>query len=499
MKTLSCLLANVAAAQTRGPLEVEIQGLAYDSRRVVPGGLFACLPGTQTDGHRHLHDALGRGAAAVVVRPEGLAEVPAETSASVVVVDDARLALARIAAAYYDHPSARLHLAGVTGTNGKTTTTYLMDAIWRAAGNTTGVIGTLAYRIGDQTFDAVHTTPEAPELQQILADMVAGGVSHAAMEVSSHALTQRRADGCEFRTAVFTNLTRDHLDYHGDPESYLAAKQRLFADPELMPSAGDRVNVINADDPAAERLKAAARGEVITYGIDKPADLRAKDLVADGVGTRFALESPWGSGVVSLRLLGPFNAYNALAALAATLSEGIDLDAAASALADVEPIAGRFQQVGSGRPCTVVVDYAHTPDGLEQALRAAREVARGRLIVVFGCGGDRDPGKRPIMGQIAALLADACVITSDNPRSEPPDAIIDQIVAGIDPGRRDVCTVEADRRSAIEMAIAMAGPEDLVLIAGKGHETYQIFADRTIPFDDREVAAEALAREGCRP
>jgi UDP-N-acetylmuramoyl-L-alanyl-D-glutamate--2,6-diaminopimelate ligase len=498
MKTLSCLVANLAVAEVRGPLDIEIQGVAYDSRRVVAGGLFACLPGTRTDGHRYLRDALARGAAAVVIRPDGLAEVPPEASATVLVVDDARLALARIAAAYHDHPSQRLHLAGVTGTNGKTTTSYLIDAIWRAAGRTTGVIGTLAYRIGDQTFDAIHTTPEAPDLQQILADMVSGGVSHAAMEVSSHALAQRRADGCQFRVAVFTNLTRDHLDYHGDAESYLAAKQRLFADPELMPAAGDHVNVINADDPAETRLAAAARGRVITYGIDAQADLRAKHLVVDAAGTRLSVASPWGSGTLSLRLLGRFNAYNALAALAATLWEGIGLDLAASALEHVDPIAGRFQRVGSGRRCTVVVDYAHTPDGLEQALRAAREVARGRVIVVFGCGGDRDPGKRPMMGGIAARLADACVITSDNPRSEQPETIIDQIVAGVEATRRNLCAVEPDRRRAIEAAIAMAAPDDLVLIAGKGHETYQIFADRTIHFDDREVAAEALAGEGCR-
>ncbi|KPJ61979.1 hypothetical protein AMK68_05475 [candidate division KD3-62 bacterium DG_56] len=497
MKTLSCLLAEVTTRETRGPLDVEIHGIAYDSRKVAPGDLFACLPGTRTDGHRYIGEAVQRGAAALVVRPDGQAEVPSTSTASVVVVDDARQALAQIAAAYHDYPARRIALSGVTGTNGKTTITYLIDAVWRAAGRTTGVVGTLAYRIDDEIHEAGYTTPESPDLQAVLAEMVAAGVSHTAMEVSSHALDQRRVDGCRFQVAVFTNLTRDHLDYHGDAENYLEAKLRLFIDPELMPTTADRVNVINADDPASKRFTAAARGRLITYSIVGPADVCATDLVVDGGGTRFTLESPWGSRTVSLRLLGRFNANNALAALAATLWEGIDLDAAVSGLEAVEPITGRFQRVGSARPCTVV-DYAHTPDGLEQALRTAREIARGRVIVVFGCGGDRDAGKRPIMGEIGSRLADACVITSDNPRSEQPEAIIDQIVAGIDPDRRGTCIVEPDRRRAIEAAIAQADADDLVLIAGKGHETYQIFADRTIRFDDREVAAEALAVAGGR-
>lgn len=496
-KLLSCLTEVLPEARVRGDASRAISGLCYDSRRVQPGFLFAALPGQHTDGHLYVEEAVRRGAVAVLVE-QGRSDVKAG-DATVVSVPNTRAALAAVAHAFYEHPSHKLRLTGVTGTNGKTTTTYLVEAIMRAAGRKTGVIGTLAYRIGESAFDAPFTTPEAPDLQSLLAQMVESGVQDVAMEVSSHALSLHRADYCAFDCAIFTNLTRDHLDFHPTADAYFEAKARLFTDPVFMPPAGVRVNIINRDDPASAQLIQRAQGVTVTYGCTEQADLVARPKESSADGTTFEIQTPQGRRSVHLRLLGRFNVYNALAAISAGMAMGVDLGIAAEAVEAVRSVRGRFEKVEAGQDFAVLVDYSHTPDSLEQALSNARLMTEGRLLVVFGCGGDRDPGKRPIMGSVASRLSDLCFITSDNPRSEDPQAIINQIVEGIPRSAKRRCQVEPDRRRAIRLAIESARPGDTVLIAGKGHETRQIFADHVEPFDDREVAASILRemRGGC--
>jgi UDP-N-acetylmuramoyl-L-alanyl-D-glutamate--2,6-diaminopimelate ligase len=490
VKALSDLIAPLCGAVVVGEAATPVSGLAYDSRQLSRGDLFACLPGQRTDGHQFIPQAIAAGAAALLVQRG--AYDPAGASVPTVVAPDTRAALAAIADAFYDHPSRDLRVIGVTGTNGKTTTSYLIEAILRAQGRRTGVIGTLAYRIGDETRAASHTTPEAPDLQALLAEMLQAGVQDVCMEVSSHALSQHRADYCRFGCAVFTNLSRDHLDYHASLQDYFEAKARLFWDAPFQPASGMRANVINADDEAGARLVSRAVGATITYGM-RSGDVTARAVEVLPGGTRFTLQTPLGVWPVNLKLIGAFNVYNALAALAAAVALGLDAQAAIGAVEAMEPVAGRFERVEAGQQFEVVVDYSHTPDGLEKALENARRLTRGRLIVVFGCGGDRDTGKRPLMGELAARLADVCVVTSDNPRSEDPDAIIAQILAGVGRFGRRRCRIEPDRREAIRLALDEARAGDLVLIAGKGHETYQIFRDHTIPFDDRQVAAELIA------
>jgi len=490
VKTLADLVPATQALALHGNPAVPLAGIACDSRLVEPGFLFAAIPGTSADGAAYIPHALARGAVALLVTA---GRVPPHPSVPVLESVEPRRDLAALVAAFHDRPSSRLELVGVTGTKGKTTTTYLVEAVFAAAGYQTGVVGTIGYKVGDELLDATHTTPDPCTLQALFARMVAAGVTHAAMEVSSHALAQRRVDFTEFRVAIFTNLSRDHLDYHPDADAYFAAKARLFTAPELMPTSRPRLNVLNADDPASRRLADLCRGEVATFGTTRQAQYRASGIRLADTGTCFTLHAPQGRCQVSLRLVGSFNVHNALAALATGVGLGLPLELVVAALGELAPVRGRFERVDWPAGPSVVVDYAHSPDSLEQALANARRLAQGRLIVVFGCGGNRDPGKRPMMGEIAARLADLCYVTSDNPRQEPPQHIIEQIVAGIPPELRARCQIDADRRAAIEAAIAAAGPADLVLIAGKGHETYQIFADRTIHFDDAEVAREALA------
>jgi UDP-N-acetylmuramoyl-L-alanyl-D-glutamate--2,6-diaminopimelate ligase len=487
---LSELAALIPQAARIGETDAAVTGITHDSRRVKPGDLFVCIPGLKTDGHAFLADAAQHGAVAgVVERREGLnVEVP------LLVVPTARAAVGPLAAAVFGQPSRSFVLVGVTGTNGKTTTTLLIEALFRAAGCRTGVIGTLGARIGDRELPGDRTTPEAPDLQSLFAQMAAEDVRAVAMEVSSHALTQDRTLGAEFDVGVFTNLTQDHLDFHGTLEAYFDAKARLFTD---YPSRSTKpfAAVLNLDDSYGQRLAALARGRIVTYGIDQEATLRATSVRAAPAGISFQVSRKGGAAVLlQLRLGGRFNVSNALAALGVADSMGLDWDRSLEALADVPGVPGRFESVDAGQEFSVIVDYAHTPDGLLNVLNAARALEPARLIVVFGCGGDRDRGKRPIMGQLAAELADVAVVTSDNPRSEEPAAILREIVAGFQavPQRRAQLVEEPDRRSAIAQAISMARPGDLVLIAGKGHEDYQIFADRTIHFDDREVAREVL-------
>jgi UDP-N-acetylmuramoyl-L-alanyl-D-glutamate--2,6-diaminopimelate ligase len=487
---LSELAALLPAAAQLGLEDPLVSSITHDSRKVKPGDVFLCVPGQKSDGHDFLADAARRGAAAAIVEhADGLG-----VAIPLLVVPSTRAVMGPLAAAVYDYPSRAFRLVGITGTNGKTTTSLLVEALFRAAGCRTGVIGTLGARIGDRELPGDRTTPEAPDLQALFAEMAAEDVRAVAMEVSSHALALDRALGTEFDVGVFTNLTQDHLDFHETLDAYFAAKARLFTDyPDH--SSKPFSAVINRDDPYGQRLRELARGRVVTYGIDGEADLRAAEVRAFPAGICFQVSLEGAPPtLLQLRLGGRFNVSNALAALGVAWTSGLDWERSLAALAAVPGIPGRFESVDAGQEFAVVVDYAHSPDGLLNVLNAARALEPERLIAVFGCGGDRDRGKRPIMGRLAAELADVAVVTSDNPRSEDPAAIIREITAGIEaaPQHRARVVVEPDRRAAIAEAIHLARPGDLVLIAGKGHENYQIFADRTIHFDDREVAREVL-------
>jgi UDP-N-acetylmuramoyl-L-alanyl-D-glutamate--2,6-diaminopimelate ligase len=451
---------------------VEITALAYDNRAVVPGTAFFCVRGLTRDGHEFAPDAVARGAAALVVdHPLGLG-VPE------VVVPDVRAAMAPAAAKLAGDPTARLQVVGITGTNGKTTSAFILRALLEAAGRQTGLLGTVSSVIAGVEAPTERTTPEAIDLQRTFAQMLAGGDVCCAMEVSSHALELHRADAIHWAVAVFTNLKQDHLDFHADMESYFAAKRRLF-------EAGPGTAVINVDDPYGRRL--AADFDAVTIAIDHDADLRARDVSFGLAGSTFTV------GGLELRtpLPGRFNVLNVLGAMAVARAVGVDDATIARAVGQAGRVPGRFEPVDEGQPFAVLVDYAHTPDSLDNVLRAARQLAPGRVICVFGAGGDRDRSKRPAMGRIAGELADVAIVTSDNPRSEDPEAIIGEIVAGI-AGRDDIVT-EPDRRAAIDQAVGMAEDGDVVVIAGKGHEQGQEFAGgRKVPFDDVAVAREAL-------
>lgn len=455
------LLGGLAVDEVRGDAEVEVTSVTHDSRLVSPGALFCCIPGRISDGHRHAPAAVEAGAVAL------LCERPLGVAAAEVVLPDARAAMGPVAAAFHGHPSSSLDVVGITGTNGKTTTTLLLQSVLEAAGRTTGVIGTLS---------GARTTPEATELQAQLAELRDGGTAAVAMEVSSHALALHRVAGTHFRVAVFTNLSQDHLDFHETMEDYFAAKARLFE------PAYSEVAVVNADDPRGQLLADAATIPTRTYSLGDVVDLEVGQTSSTGTWRGRRLVVPLG---------GAFNVANALAALTAAVELGVDEATAVAGLAAAPPVPGRFEVIESDRPFRVVVDFAHTPDGIEQVLRAARAVtAGGRVIAVFGAGGDKDRAKRPLMGEAAARHADVVVVTSDNPRSEDPAAIAEAVVAGT-AGHRDV-RVELDRRAAIELAVAEARPGDLVVVAGKGHETTQTIGDRVLPFDDRLVVREVL-------
>jgi UDP-N-acetylmuramoyl-L-alanyl-D-glutamate--2,6-diaminopimelate ligase len=461
-----------------GGAPIEVTALAYDSRSVTPGALFFCVPGSRSDGHDHAAEALARGAVALVVeRPLGLGVVEVQ-------VASVREAMARIAVRFYGDPSASLRVVGVTGTNGKTTSAFLIAGLLGAAGVQCALLGTVKSVIGGVDGPVVHTTPEAIELQASFRAMLDGGDRAVAMEVSSHALVQHRVEGTRFEAALFTNLTQDHLDFHATMEDYFDAKRRLFAGP-------CERRVINVDDPYGRRLAKEHPG-AITFALEGPADYGARELHFSAAGASFVAATPEGEFECTTRMPGRFNVANALGALATAHSMGVSLDLIAAALAQVAPAPGRFQALDEGQPFTVLIDYAHTPDSLENVLHAARSLTERRLLCVFGAGGDRDRGKRPQMGRIAAQLADLTIVTSDNPRSEDPAAIVAEILTGVPAG---VATVEqiVDRESAIARAIAGAAPGDVVVIAGKGHEQGQEFAGgHKLPFDDAQVAAAAL-------
>jgi UDP-N-acetylmuramoyl-L-alanyl-D-glutamate--2,6-diaminopimelate ligase len=464
--------------------ELDVAEVTYDSRRVQAGSLFVAIHGLTTDGNQFVDAARKKGAVAVA------SEQPARPGIPWLQVGNAREALATLSAALLGHPADALSLVGVTGTNGKTTTAYLIDAALRAGGRRVGLLGTVQYRIGDRLAEAVRTTPESSDLQKLFREMVDAGCSDAVLEVSSHSLALKRVHGCAFRVAVFTNLTRDHLDFHGDMDRYFAAKRVLFD--TLLREDGHAV--VNVDDDRGAALARASRGRVTTYGIERAADLRAENIRLSLSGTSFRVRTPDGELDVQTPLLGRFNVQNVLAALGATRALGLDAAAAARGLSTLKGVAGRMERVDAGQDFTVVVDYAHTDDALKNLLETVRELEPRRILTVFGCGGDRDKTKRPLMGAVAARLSDVMVITSDNPRSEPPEAIIEDIQRGINGYRKAERLVIEDRRDAITKALEMAGSGDVVVIAGKGHETTQALRDRSVPFDDRQVAREALGR-----
>jgi UDP-N-acetylmuramoyl-L-alanyl-D-glutamate--2,6-diaminopimelate ligase len=487
------LLTAITDRRVVGTLPATVHGLTADSRRVEPGHCFVAVPGFKQDARRFVPEAVARGATLVVTEGEAVAGV----TAAQVLVPSARAALALLADTWFGHPSRRLTVVGITGTNGKTTTSYLVDALLQAHGLRTGVIGTIQYRIGAETRPAGQTTPEALELHAMLAQMYAEGIRGVAMEVSSHALALNRVDGLTFDVAVFTNLTQDHLDFHGTLGEYRQAKRRLFELLERSPKPG-RAAVINADDPSGAEMVRGLGVPVLTFGLGQTAQVRAVEWASTLDGIRMVAVTPRGRLEVRSPLIGEHNVMNLLGAAGVGVALGLAPDAIGRALGGVGTVAGRFEQVRAGQPFLVVVDYAHTPDALDRVLRTARRLTGGRLGVVFGCGGDRDRGKRPIMGEIAARLADRVWVTSDNPRTEPPEAIIDEIVAGVRRAGADEArfTRLADRRAAIRAALAWAAAGDTVVIAGKGHETYQIVGATVHPFDDREVARQVLAERG---
>jgi UDP-N-acetylmuramoyl-L-alanyl-D-glutamate--2,6-diaminopimelate ligase len=477
-----------ATSVTRLSSDTAVAAVSYDSRRVTPGSVFVALRGLKADGTTFVPQAVSRGAALIVadVAP------PDDRTTPWLVVTDARLALALLADAFYEHPSRRMRVVGVTGTNGKTTTAYLLASMLDAAGLKAGLLGTVTYRLGGEEREASRTTPEAPDVQQLLDEMIRQGCGSAVMEVSSHALALKRVDGMRFAAGVFTNLTRDHLDFHEDMETYFLAKRRLF---EMLPNAAP--GVINLDDPRGVSLVDICRTPV-TFAMTRPADVTPGPLEITLDGLSFDLRTPRGVVPVQSRLVGRPNVSNILAAAATAVALDLPLDAVAEGVRALPGVPGRFEVVSSpDDDVTVVVDYAHTDDALRNLLETARPLAPRRLVTVFGCGGDRDKTKRPLMGMVAARLSDVVVITSDNPRSEEPQRIIDEIKRGIPAGSAggraaDIQSV-VDRREAIARAVEIAEPGDLVLVAGKGHEKYQQIGDRVLPFDDGEVARTALA------
>ena len=487
---LSELLAGVALREALTPelAALEVTGLEYDSRRVGKGFVFFAFAGSRVDGRQFAQDALARGALAVasdLSRPPGFDGVWME-------VEHGRNALATAAKNFYHQPDERVLFTGITGTNGKTTTAYLIETLLRAAGKITGLIGTIEYRLAGEVLPSPNTTPESLDVMRFAAELEARGGTHLIAEVSSHALALGRVHGFRFHTAVFTNLTRDHLDFHGTMEEYGAAKRRLFVSPP-----GPQWAVLNADDPVSKTMEPdqAAGSRTIWYGLAESAGLRAENIVSGFAGLAFDVIWNGRRAKVESPLLGRVNVLNILAALGAGLSYGLDLETMAGSVAACRAVPGRFEPVDLGQSFLVAVDYAHTDDALRNAIQTARSLAKGKVITLFGCGGDRDRAKRPLMGMAAAELSDYVVLTSDNPRSEDPLSIMNDAMVGL--RRFDTPhAAEPDRARAIQLAIQQAQPGDVVLLAGKGHETYQVLKDRTIHFDDRETARAVLRSFG---
>ncbi len=492
---LHVLASLLVVSRIHGNAATEITGIQTDSRKVHSGDLFICIPGFVSDGHDFAGKAADQGAAALVTERE--LDVPLPQ----LIVKDSRYAMAVLSAHFYGYPSREMKVIGVTGTNGKTTTTYLIEKILSDQGYKTGLMGTIQMKIGSEYTEMERTTLEASDLHRNFRRMREQGTDFCIMEVSSHALELGRVKGVRFRSGIFTNLTQDHLDYHKTMDNYQAAKGLLFsrlgndfsADPDQLQFA-----VLNADDPASEAYKRMTSAQVITYGINHDCDVRAHNIRITAQGTEFSLSSFAGEAHFRMKLIGKFNVYNALGAIASTLAEGVALDEIRNSLEGVTVVDGRMEVVDVGQDYLVLVDYAHTPDGLENALSTIREFAEGQVITVFGCGGDRDRTKRPLMGKVTAAYSDYLFVTSDNPRTEHPETILQDIVPGIALAELPETRYEliADRRTAIQKAIDRAGPKDVVLIAGKGHETYQDIMGVKHDFDDRLVAKAAIRSRG---
>jgi len=482
MKRFKYLLNNTTIIKSIGDLDVNVRHIQYDSRKILPGDLFVAVRGEKYDGHDFVDAAVEKGASSVVCE-----EFRSDISVPCVTVEDSRAALARISSAYYEHPARSLMIIGITGTNGKTSTAYLIENAIKAGGHTTGLLSTIYYRVGSEEHPAKWTTPEPLELQQYLNSMREQQTDSVVMEVSSHALEQSRVDGIAFRLAVFTNLSQDHLDYHRSMERYISAKQRLFR--QVDSDKGE--NIINGDDPVGMRMKDQNHRPVLFYSAKKgKADVFpiSAELLRSGITASF--KTPKGTINIRSHLIGKHNLYNIMAAVCAGISLNINPEQIELGINETKIIPGRLESVNAGQTFTVLVDYAHTPDAMQKVIDAIRPLIPGRLIAVFGCGGDRDRGKRPIMGGIAEKSADVAILTSDNPRTEEPHNIIKDVLTGI----KDVSKVEAivDRTQAIHQALDTAKDDDGVLILGKGHETYQVLGEKTIHFDDREVVRNYL-------
>src|SRR5881227_866334 len=483
---LKTLLSATPVRQIIGPVDRPVENISYDSRRVQRNTLFVALRGEKTDGHQFIAQAINKGASVIVAERD-----EKDPRVTCLVVEDTRAALADFSATFYGHPSRKLKLAAVTGTNGKTTTTFLIKHLCESAGLRCGLIGTVRYEIGERILPAIRTTPESLDLQELLAQIASAGCKAAAMEASSHALAQDRTRGLEWDVAVFTNLTQDHLDFHGTMDNYFEAKAKLFTALATQKRKREPFAILNIDDRYGRQLldKIDKRVAVVTYGMGTRADFRASNYRAEFSGTSYQLDAHGKSYLVRLPLIGRFNVTNSVAALAAATALGIKLRDAVFSLAKSPQVPGRLELVPARRQFQVFVDYAHTPDALGNVLKTLRELEPQRLITVFGCGGDRDRKKRPLMAEIADRLADYSIITSDNPRKEDPNAIVSEIEKGF---RSTHYEKIVDRTEAINRAVALARPRDIVLVAGKGHENYQEFADYTIPFDDIQVARRAI-------
>jgi UDP-N-acetylmuramoyl-L-alanyl-D-glutamate--2,6-diaminopimelate ligase len=494
---LADLAKEVNALAATGDLDADARDVTHDSRACKSGSVFAAIRGERFDAHQFIPQVIEHGAVAVISE-QSAEEIP--KAPAWIQVGNIRAALAIAAAAVYGHPSTKLKVVGITGTNGKTTTAHLVDAIIRAAEKTSAMFGTISHRIGEAVETAKHTTPEASDIQRMLAQAVEAGCQSAVMEVSSHAVELHRADNLQLAAAVFTNLTRDHLDYHKTMENYFASKEKIFTGAL---GCAPKASVINIDNKYGRKLVEVAEGKVITYGFYDKADVRTKEFKLSASGLAFTVTTPAGTMDINSSLVGRFHVYNILASLATGLALGFTPEVCATGIANCKTVAGRFEQVrlnvAPGLNFTVIVDYAHTDDALKNVLQTARGVASNehRVITVFGCGGDRDKTKRPIMGEVAASLSDVVIVTSDNPRSEDPLAIIEEIEVGLKKSSRPYAKFP-DRREAIFQAISEAREGDVVVIAGKGHEDYQILKDQTIHFDDREVARQAMMERAAK-
>ncbi|HOM01202.1 MAG TPA: UDP-N-acetylmuramoyl-L-alanyl-D-glutamate--2,6-diaminopimelate ligase [Acetivibrio sp.] len=479
---LKDLVKGLNVVELEGDMDVEINDIAYDSRKAKAGSLFVCIEGFKADGHKFIPQAIENGTRAFLVQKD--VDVPDD--ATVVKVEDTRYALASVADAFFGHPSSRFNLVGITGTKGKTTTTYMIKSILEAFGQKVGLIGTISNMIGHEVLPTDRTTPESYDLQELFSEMVQKNVNSVVMEVSSHALELHRVSCCEYDIGVFTNLSRDHLDFHKTFDNYLNAKTKLFG----MCKKG----LINIDNEFGPKVVDSAKCEVYTMGIDNKADLRAVDIVHHSDSVNFTVVSPWFAGDIKVNIPGKFSVYNALAAIGSCALMGVPFEYIKKGLENVT-VPGRAEVLDVKKDYTVMIDYAHSPDSLENILTTVKAYAPGRVVCVFGCGGDRDKTKRPIMGRISGEIADFTVITSDNPRTEDPEAIIRDIEEGIKK-TEGLYTTITDRREAIKYALANAKPKDIILLAGKGHETYIILKDKTIHFDEREVVRDILKELG---